>query len=46
MLFSFFTLSNHYTAPATEETIVENNEAFTPTGSDEPATEGNTDISN
>ena len=46
LLFLFYTLSNHYTAPATEETLVENNEASTPTGSDETGTAGNTDISN
>ena len=46
LLLLFYTLSNHYTAPATEETLVENNEASTPTGSDEPAMEGNTNISN
>ena len=44
--FLLYTLSTHYTAPATEETLVENNEASTPTGSDEPAMEGNTNISN
>ena len=46
MLFLFYTLSNHYTAPVTEETMVENIEASTPTGSDETATDGNTYISN
>ena len=44
--FLFHTLSNVYTAPATEETMVENIEASTTTGSDETATEGNTYISN